>query len=295
MITEIKHCLDKKNYKGVVRCIKSMFPPKLTGNLVFIKNHHRKINYKNPTLLDEKLLILREKEYYKNNLITQCSDKYAARKYIESKGYSDILNDLIGVYSSVNEIDWDTLPQQFAIKCTHGSGYNIIVRNKNKEDKDQIFKQLNFWMKENYAIISSELHYYNITPKIIIEKFLQDKNGKLPTDYKFFASKGKVICCLLISGRENKLERIYVDESFYNLKLVSEYTGKDYTLLKPDSFDKMIEISKNLSKDFSFVRVDLYDVDGQVVFGELTFTPHGCNHEYLSDTAQTWIGKQITL
>lgn len=295
MITEIKHCLEKKQYKGVLRCIKSIFPPSLTGSLVFYKNHHRKINYTAPELLDEKLLILREKQYHKNPLITQCSDKYAVREYIESKGCGSTLNDLIGVYSSVDEIDWDALPNQFAIKCTHGSGYNIIVSNKSKENKTDIFRQLNYWMAENYAVISSEQQYYNIPPRIIIEKYLQSEDGKLPVDYKFFSSRGKVICCLLVTGRENKIERIYVDKAFHNLNLVNEYTGKDYTALKPESFDEMVQISQKLSRDFPFVRVDLYDLDGKVIFGELTFTPHGCNHEYLSDDAQKWIGGQITL
>lgn len=291
------HALKEKNIHKVMRCIKSIFPLIITGNLVFFKNHHRFIDYKNPQLLDEKLLILQSKTYYNNALICQCADKLAVRDYIKNcaPGMNKYLVELLGVYSKAEEIDWDILPDRFVAKCNHGSGYNIVVKNKARADREKICKKLDYWLDENYGIISSELQYKRIIPKIMIEKFIGDKNGGLPVDYKFFASHGEVICCLLVTGRESREERLYVDSEFHNLNLVNEYTGSDYYNLKPKSFDEMIMFSKLISKNFPFVRVDLYDVDGKVFFGELTFTPHGCNHDYLSDEAQKWIGRKIKI
>lgn len=295
MITEINHLIEQKQYNSILRCIKSIFHPRISENLVFRKNHGRWINYSNPKLLDEKLLILRGGEYYKNKLITQCADKYAVREYIQNKGYSHILTNMISVHESTEEIEWDKLPSKFVLKCNHGSGYNIIVTNKNNINKHKVIKQLEYWMKENFAVMSGEEQYKKIPRKIIIEEFLDTKTGELPIDYKFFCSRGNIICALIITGRGNSQERIYVDEDFKDLHLVDEYTGEDYLHLKPKSFSNMIEISKELSKDFPFVRVDLYDVCGKVVFGELTFTPHGCNHNYLSEESQVWMGSQIIL
>lgn len=235
---------------------------------------------------------------YKNsNLISQCADKLAVRRYIEAcgSGMNKYLIELLGVYSHAEDIEWDLLPNKFVAKCNHGSGYNIIVKDKTTVNRDEICKRLNYWLDENYGILSSELQYKKIIPRIVIEKFIEGENGSLPVDYKFFASRGKVICCLLVTGRENKEERIYVDAEFNDLKLINEYTGDDYHALKPASYDEMLKVAEMLSRDFPFVRVDLYDADGQVYFGELTFTPHGCNHDYLSDDAQMWIGRQIRM
>lgn len=295
MLYELINCAIDKNYKGLVRCIKSVFPAKWMSNIMFYKHHNRLIDYDNPTLFDEKLLILKDGKYKDNDIVTKCTDKYAVRKYITRKGQSSLLNGLIGVYKSVDEIEWEELPESFAVKCNHGCGYNIIVRDKKAVDKQQVYKNLRRWMKEDYSVVSAELHYHGIPRRIIIEEFIKTEDGKLPIDYKFFASRGKVICVLVYTGRADKMERIYVDANFRDLKLVEEYTGADYEKLKPESFDRMLEVASVLSEDFPFVRVDLYDEAGRVIFGELTFTPHGCCHNYLSEEAQLWIGEQIML
>ena len=235
--------------------------------------------------------------YQDNDLISQCADKLAVRNYIENLNpiMKKYLIELIGIYSKAEDINWNVLPNKFVIKCNHGCGYNIIVKDKTEEDKKAICRQLNYWLEENYGIISSELHYKKIVPQIIIEKFIEGKDGSLPIDYKFFVSRGKAICCLLIVGRDTVKQRIFVDEKFDDLKLVNEYSGDDYHTLKPQSYDEMISVAKILGENFPFVRVDLYDTDGRVYFGELTFTPHGCNHDYLSYEAQKWIGDQIKM
>lgn len=291
------HAVKEKDLHKIVRCVKSIFPASVMGNLVFLKNHHRLINYRNPQLLDEKLLILRGGVFRNNDLISRCADKVAVRHYVKecAPGMDRYLVELLGVYSRAEDIDWDNLPNKFVAKCSHGSGYNIVVRDKSDVDRKKVYSKLNYWLDENYGIVSSELQYKKIVPQIVIEKFIEGKNDDLPVDYKFFASRGDVICCLLVTGRGRKVERIYVDTEFRDLNLVNEYTGADYRTLKPDSYEEMIDVARLLSRDFPFVRVDLYDADGKVYFGELTFTPHGCNHDYLSDDAQTWIGMRIRM
>lgn len=222
MINEIKHSIKSKNCGNLIRCFKSLLNPTVAGKIVFFKNHHRKIDYKNPTILDEKLLAISANEYYKNPLITKCADKYAVREYIEEKGLGCILNDLIGVYDSTDEIDWNALPNQFAIKCNHGSGYNIVVTNKADFNKDEVFAKLNYWLEEDYSIISAEHQYHEIPRKIIIEKYLTDGHGSLPIDYKFFASRGNIICCLSISGRaEHSTKRFFSDEKINGISVLT--------------------------------------------------------------------------
>lgn len=296
MFYEMNYCIKNGDRKGLRNCLKSILPPRFVSNVVFRKHHHRNIDYKSPLLLDEKLLILKDGLYRKNELVTSCTDKYAVREYVRSKGLEGILTPLIGVYRSSKNIPWDKLPNKFAIKCNHGSGYNVIVTDKSNENFIVIKKKLDTWMKQDYATISAEAHYRDIPHKIIIEEYIETKAGKFPVDYKFFASRGQVICLLMIMGRgKSDKARIYLDKNFEDIKLVNEYSGNNYKKWKPRNFQKMVQIAEKLSADFPFVRVDLYDRDGDILFGELTFTPHGCCHSYMDEKAQEWIGKQIIL
>lgn len=276
--------------------IRGALPQKLSASIFYKINHGRKLDFKNPTTLDEKLLVQKLK-YDKDDMATLLSDKYAIREYLEKKGYGQLLNELLleGVYERAEDIDFDKLPERFAMKCTHGSGYNIIVKDKKQLDVKKAIKQLNVWLREDYGVMMAEAHYSRIKPRIIIEKYMEDKNGGFPSDYKFFASRGEVIGCMIATGRDTKLERLFVDNDFNDLHFIHEYTGENHMTLKPDTYDEMIKIASELSKDFPFVRVDLYDFDGRVVFGELTFTPNSCVHPHFNDEGQRWIGERIKL
>lgn len=295
MLIELQHIIKEKKYENIIRMSKNIFPPKIIDNLVFRKNFGRWINYKEPELLDEKLLILSGSTYYKNELISRCADKVEVRNYIKQNNLESILINVIGIYKSVSDIKWEQLPKKFVIKCNHGSGYNIIVRDIHKEDINKIKSQLEYWMKENYAIKTAERQYSNIPRRIIIEELLDTKTDELPIDYKFFCSRGKIICTLVFTGRGNKVERLFVDDKYEDLRLVNEYSKNNYKTTKPESYNEMLKIASVLSKEFPFVRVDLYDVDGKPYFGELTFTPSGNYHYYLPEKSQRWIGERIDL
>lgn len=293
MFTRIKYFF-KGNNDTKKMIIRGALPQKFSAALFYKKNHGRKLDFDNPTTLDEKLLI-QKLRYDKDPVASRCSDKYLVREYIEEKGYGRLLNKLLGVYEKADDIPFDSFPDRFALKCTHGSGYNVIIKDKSQMDRAAVIKQLNDWLKEDYGIMMAEQHYSRIKPRIIAEEYLQDKNGNFPPDYKFFSSRGKVIGCMLATGRDTKLERLFVDNDFNDLHFINEYTGSDHHEFEPSSYKEMIKISEELSKDFPFVRVDLYDYNGDVIFGELTFTPNSCVHPHFNDEGQKWIGERITL
>lgn len=277
-----------KRLKGIV---KYYLPERFCSQIVFFKNYHRFIDYKNPTIMDEKLLILKER-YANDEKIKMLVDKYSVRNYLEQKGEKGILNELYQVCDNENQIEWDKLPDQFVVKCNHGSGYNVIVRNKSEMNIGAIKEKLHKWMHEDYGIISGEKQYRGIKHKIIVEKYIQSKDGHFPNDYKFFVSHGKVIGCLIIRERDTGAKRVFVDTSFSNTNFVS---GSIEPNEKPACWEELVDVASRLGKDFPFVRVDLYDLDGRVLFGELTFTPHGCIHRHFSMEGQRYIGAQIAM
>lgn len=276
------------------RKILSMISPTLATKYFYKKNVGKSLNLSNPKDFKEKLQWLKLNTYYNNPLITQCADKVEVRKYIAKKGLSDILNEVIGIYSSFDEIDWEELPNKFALKGNHGCGYNLICDDKGKLDKNIVKHQVEGWMHEKYWLRYAEVNYKFIKPQIIIEKYLDTDQGFLPYDYKFYCFNGKPECVLVMVGREQEMHAAFMDMKYNVISLNEKYSIKDFQIPeKPKCFDKMVEIAGILSKDFPFVRVDLYDNDGKVVFGELTFTPAGGYRT--SETTINKNGYQITM
>lgn len=296
IVNRMKKCeLLKKiyiNLNNILNKILICINPILYSKRVYRKTLGKKLNLKNPVEFNEKLMWLKFNTYYNNDLITQCADKYRVRDYVKKCGCEEILNDLIGVYNNINEIEWNSLPNKFAIKCNHGAGYNIICTDKNKLDEKQVKKQLSEWMKEDYSKIAAEMQYKNINRKIICEKYIDMGNNKLPTDYKLYCFNGKVKIILVMKDRESTVTREFYNEKWERVYL-REYEGSPaQPTSKPDNLEKMIEYAEKLSKPFEFVRVDLYDVNQKIIFGELTFTPTGCLAKYKSDVSKemgSWI------
>ncbi len=202
---------------------------------------------------------------------------------------------MLGVYDDAADIPWEGLPERFVLKCNHGSGYNLFVTDKQAADKEAICKKLNYWMAENYGIRSCEWQYKNIVPKILIEGFLETKSGVLPPDYKFFCAGGKPMFCMIVTGREGEPRRACVDENFEDLGYIKEHILEDPKPYRPASYEEMWDLAGKLSEDFPAVRVDLYDVEGRVVFGELTFTSNGCCNYFFSEEAQLEVGARMAL
>jgi hypothetical protein len=271
--------------------------PSMYANYRYRKIYNKNANLKNPTTSDEKLLWLNL--YWKHPLKTECADKYTMRLYVEKHGFGHVLPEIFGVYNSVNEIDFETLPDKFVLKCTHGCGFNIFCDNKVTLDIAETKRKLDRWMSADYSIIAGELHYSDMTPRIICETFLDDLVTDLPIDYKVYCFYGKVHCILVVKGRDfnghNVTSDFYDKDWKTKLPYYTSSLNTDRNTPRPESLDEMIEVSEALSKPFPFVRMDFYNIRGKAVLGEMTFTPGGCITSGYTTTAQNILGSLIEL
>ncbi len=212
---------------------------------------------------------------YDNTTLKSClTDKYQVRKWVEELIGSDYLIPLLGVWNSFDEIDFSELPNKFVLKVNNGSGTNIIVKDKSTLDLKIAKAKIDNWMSVDRSFIKGfEMHYTDIQPRIIAEKFIECAgNGDLP-DYKFLCFNGQVYYCWVDIGRYHEHKRNVYDLE-WNLQPWNQYSYGNYEtpIQKPQNFDKMIQIATILCQGFSHVRVDLYNVDGKIYFGEMTFT-----------------------
>ncbi len=253
----------------------SFIPDKVMLQLQYRAKLGRKLNLKHPKRYSEKIQWY--KLYYRDPVMAQCSDKYTVREYVKSKGLANILNDIYGVYNNVSEINYKELPEKFVLKATNGAGgnNNIFCEDKESFDAKWSNEKLQEWITPKRKTPGREWVYESVKPRIIAEKLLpRDKNNDLP-DYKFFCFDGEVYCLYTmieyVDSHENgKLGFYDIEFNKMNYRRM-DFKPIDIEIEKPKNFDKMIEIAKVLSEDFPHVRVDLYNIDGQIIFGELTF------------------------
>ena len=254
----------------------SYVSPRLNTELLFLKKFGRRVNLKNPETLNEKLLKLKLEQYGTDSLVRQCADKYRVRDFVAERGCADTLNRLIAVYDRAEDIDFNALPECFAIKWNFGCGYNLICRDKSALDVPAAVKQLKKWGREPFWAYYSELQYRNVEKKIIVEEYIGDGDGRLPEDYKFYCFNGKAYCCMVCQGREEGWPRFYfMDRDFQLLRINrdSRNAPEGFSLPKPRDIDAAYAVADTLSQGFPFVRVDLYLTEKGVRFGEMTFTP----------------------
>lgn len=231
------------------------------------------LDLNHPVTFNEK--IQWSKIYDSTPIKTKLADKYLVRDYIKQKIGSEYLIPLLGVYNSFEEINFNDLPNRFVIKCNHGCGYNIIVKDKTKISLDDIKTKLDTWMNENFALkYGLELHYSNIPHKIIIEEYIENKASNDLYDYKFWCFKGKVKYIQFLSERNSGgLKMSFYDTSWNKQDFVYSYPLDQKTIEKPDNLNQMIKLAEILADDFNHVRVDFYRMDdGKLYFGEMTFT-----------------------
>ena len=210
-------------------------------------------------------------------------DKFAVRSWIKEEIGEDYLIPLIGVYSDPKIIDFNKLPNSFVIKMNNASGFNIIVKDKASINESAIRKQLAKWLKINYAFYKGfQPHYLGIVPKILIEEFVNDINGEL-RDYKFLCFNDEVKYCWVDIGRYGDHCRNVYDLDWNLQPWTQSKPNFKGEVEKPKNFDEMIRIASILCKGFSHVRVDLYNVDGKIFFGEMTFS-NGGGHDKIIPT-----------
>lgn len=240
---------------------------------VYKENFNQALNWDNPTRFSEKINILKISPEIKN--LSIYTDKYLVRDYVKKTIGEEYLIPLISVYNSVEEINLEELPDQFVLKCTHGSGMNIICSSKASLDWPSAKRQLKVWLKSNYYhTFGRELQYNYIKPRIVCEKYLEN-NDKDLLDFKFYCFVGKPEFVRVMSGRSTKIKKntYYPDWKETSFQIASEANNPKWVIPKPKNLKIMVDVATKLSHIFPFVRVDLYNVDGKIYFGELTFTP----------------------
>ncbi len=258
--------------------------PTLASKIRYKHYLGKTLNLDSPQTLNEKMMYLKLNRYWDQQFVADRADKYAVRKVITEAGCPEILIDIYGAWDCVEDIEWDKLPSKFAIKCNHGSGYNIICKDKSTFDIEDAKRKLSKWMAEEYGVERAEQGIYSkIHKKIIAEKFIETADGMPPKDYKFFCSYGEVKFLFVASDRINnqtKFDYYYPDWTWIPVKNQHPNVGPTE---KPNMLGEMIRYAQILSKDLPLVRVDLYNEGDQIIFGELTFTHFGCLNSFDPD------------
>jgi len=234
----------------------------------------REINLEKPQTYNEKLQWL--KLYDRNPLYTTMVDKFDVKQYVADRIGEEYIIPTYGVWDSFDEIDFDKLPDQFVLKCTHDSGGLVIVRDKSKFDKNAAKIKIEKCLKKNFYYSGREWPYKNVKPRIIAEAYLQDGDSPDIRDYKFYCFNGVPRFLYISEGLENhstaRISFVTCDWQFASYQR-SDYAPFEELPEKPERFEDMLKLAAKLSEGIPFLRVDLYQVNGKVYFSELTFFP----------------------
>ena len=232
----------------------------------------KKLNLDNPQTFNEKLQWL--KLYDRKPEYTTMVDKYEAKQWVASRIGEEYIIPTLGIWDHFGEIDFEALPNQFVLKCTHDSGGLIICRNKATLDKVKAKKKLDQCLRNNYFWGMREWPYKNVKPRIIAEQYMEDSVTKDLRDYKIFTFDGvaKALFIATDRGAEGETKFDFFDADFKHLPFTNGHPNADIQPKKPETFEKMIELAAKLSKGIPEVRMDFYEVDGRTYFGEMTFS-----------------------
>lgn len=273
---------------------------KILPQKTFVKLHYnyqtgKTLDLENPKDFNEKIQWL--KVYYKPSILTKLVDKYAVRSFVSERNQDQYLNDIYGVWESPEAIDFSKLPQSFVLKATHGYNMNYIVRDKNNLEETKVREIVANWLSVNhYYSAGMEWAYKDVKPRVIAEKILVEKGKDYITDYKFFCFNGKPRFLKVDIDRGNNHSKCYYDTQWNKLPFAKKGNSVvENDLEKPNNLDEMVALTEVLAQGFPFVRVDLYNLDGNIVFGEMTFYPGDGRTEFEPDEYNRIIGDYIEL
>ena len=296
----MSHVISKIK-RSLVRWTNNHFPVLLT-KLRFRKYFHRKMNLKDPQDINEKISWL--ELFTDTTEWSRCSDKYAVRGFVKERGLESILNDLYGKWDKGEDIDWNIMPNKFILKTNNGSGTVRVIEDKTKADKPQLIKELNSWLAHDCSADTTEYHYRRIIPCIIAERLLfptldEQRVSSSLMDYKIWCFNGKPYCCWVCYNRKGGSADVMTYDLEWNAhpewSIFNEHYRRGQILPKPKNFDQMLDAAQKLSAGFPVVRVDLYNIDGKIYFGELTFTSLGGTMNFYTDDFLLKMGQQIDL
>ncbi len=265
---KVVYILDKL---GVSR----MIPDKPYLKLKYRACFGKKLKLKNPTTFNEKLQWL--KLYDRKPEYTAMVDKYEAKKYAAERIGDEYIIPTLGVWDRVEDIDFDSLPEQFVLKCTHDSGGLVICRDKSQLNIEEAKEKLQKALKNNFYYSYREWPYKNVKPRIIAEEYMEDASTSELRDYKFFCFDGVAKALFIATERQKAGEEVkfdFYDINFKHLDFRQGHPNSSAEIKRPETFQKMRELAENLSKSIPQLRVDFYEVNGRAYFGELTFFHH---------------------
>ena len=296
---DYKKIIKSKKIRLKILNLLNFVPDKIMIKLQYRIKTGRKLSLKNPQRYTEKIQWY--KLNYRNPLMPKVVDKYEVRDFVKSKGLENILNSIYGVYDNPEDIDFDKLPNSFVLKDTMGSGGNsvILVRNKTETDLLKIKEEMQKWVPQpiNKKNAGREWVYDGKKHRIVAEEFLScDKD--LP-DYKFFCFNGKPFCLYLMedyrdSHQNGKLAFLSTDFKLLNV-CREDFNPLTIQPLKPENYEKMLEYASILSKDFPHARIDFYNINGKIYFGEITFFNASGYFKFKPDEFDYTLGEQFIL
>lgn len=237
----------------------------------------RRLNLKRPALYNEKLQWI--KLYDRDERYPGFVDKLAVRDYVREQVGEEYLIPEIARYERPEDIDWDALPEKYVLKCTHGSSTNIIQDGtKTAEAIEREKRRLPGWMAGDWFRLSREWPYKGIRPRILVEQFLEGPGGQVPYDYKILCFDGEPRYIIVDVDRYQDHKRNFYDLNWERQAIFNRHPGYDGQVQRPECLNEMLDVARKLSKGLKHIRIDLYEVDGRVYFGEMTFF-HGYGME----------------
>ncbi len=253
------------------------------------------LSLKNPKSFNEKIQWL--KLYDHKPEYTNLVDKHEVKKIVERKIGSEYIIPELGVWDKPEEINFDVLPNEFVLKVTHDSGGIVICKDKQTLDKEQVISKLKRSMQRDYYKVHREWPYKNVPKRIIAEPFLKDVAHDALMDYKFMCFNGKVKAVFVCTDRfsTNGLRVTFYDKNWNQMPFERHYKCSDTPIAKPKMYDTMVKLAEQLSKDIPFVRVDFYEIEDKVLFGEMTFYPGSGYEEFKPEEYDYLFGSWITL
>ena len=293
MIT-IKKIINPKYYLlKLMRSTAVLWSDEMYIKMYYLISMGRWPNLKNPHTFQEKLNWL--KLNYRMDNQYKYVDKYEVKKYVENVIGKEYVVPLLGVWKSFDEIDFDSLPNQFVLKCTHDSGSFCICKDKNIFDINLARKRINKGLRRNYYLTCREWPYKHCKPMIIAEKFLSPTHGEELKDYKFFCFNGKPKFMYVSNDVDRNAKTDFFDMDYKHLDMRMKDPNSESVPSKPEQFERMKSLASKLCQGFPHVRVDFYIVDNKIYFGELTFFHNGGFQKIYPSTWNLRLGNWIIL
>ena len=255
----------------------------------------KKLDLEKPQTYNEKLQWLKLND--RKNGYTKMVDKYEAKKYVASVIGEQYIIPTLGVWEKFKDINFEILPKQFVLKPTHTSGDVFICKDKNNIDYKKLKKKVNKWLKRKYYFLHREWPYKNVKPRIIAETYIENKEEIGLKDYKFMCFNGKVKCSFVCTNRNSKqgLSVDFFDLNWKKMPFTRHYPNSGEHINKPINYNQMLQLAEKLAKNIPFVRVDFYEVNRKIYFGELTFYPGAGFEEFSPEKYDRVLGEWLGL